>query len=179
MISRLIHLGRFALAVALSIGLSSGAALAQAEQAVSPRALISLGEAQAIIEGAIAFTEERGQFMAIVVVDHSGDVVASSRMDGAAFRSMDYALGKAFASAMQGRTTEELGALVTTRPDRYFGIINLYPGRVYLVGGGVPLTVDGILVGAVGVAGLPQGVDEMAARAGMEDWEEYRSTLED
>ncbi|MGY9107403.1 MAG: heme-binding protein, partial [Alphaproteobacteria bacterium] len=40
---------------------------------------------------------------------------------------------------------------------------------------GVPLSVDGTLVGAVGIAGLPQGVDEAAARAGMVDWEEYRA----
>jgi uncharacterized protein GlcG (DUF336 family) len=49
-----------------------------------------------------------------------------------------------------------LANLAKERPDRYFGIMNMYPGKVYLVGGGVPLTVDGRLVGAVGVAGLPR-----------------------
>jgi uncharacterized protein GlcG (DUF336 family) len=42
----------------------------------------------------------------------------------------------------------------------------MYPGKIYLVGGGVPLAVDGVLVGGVGVAGLPEGVDEKSARAG-------------
>ncbi len=52
--------------------------------------------------------------------------------------------------------------------------MNMYPGRVYLVGGGVPLVTDGKLVGAVGVAGLPQGVDEKAGRAGIAAWEKLR-----
>jgi len=68
-----------------------------------------------------------------------------------------------------------LGELAKTRPDRYFGIMNMYPGRVYLVGGGVPLIANGRYVGAVGVAGLPQGVDEMAGRAGIAAWEKFRA----
>ena len=58
-----------------------------------------------------------------------------------------------------------------------FPFRNMYPGKVYLVGGGVPLTVDGRLVGAVGVAGLPQGVDEKAARAGIAAWERFRQNM--
>jgi uncharacterized protein GlcG (DUF336 family) len=45
--------------------------------------------------------------------------------------------------------------------------MNMYPGEVYLVGGGVPLAIDNRLVGAVGVTGLPQGVEEKAALAGI------------
>ncbi len=64
------------------------------------------------------------------------------------------------------RTRPRCALCDKTRPDRYFGIINMYPGKIYLVGGGVPLAVDGVLVGGVGVAGLPEGVDEKSARAG-------------
>ena len=64
-----------------------------------------------------------------------------------------------------------------TRPDRYFGIINMYPGKIYLVGGRVPLALDGVLVGGVGVAGLPQGVDEkIRAQAGIDAWMKFRAT---
>ena len=72
---------------------------------------------------------------------------------------------------------EELGELYKTRPDRYFGIMNMYPGKIYLVGGGVPLAVDGQLVGGVGVAGLPEGVDEKSARAGIAAWMKLRETV--
>jgi uncharacterized protein GlcG (DUF336 family) len=53
----------------------------------------------------------------------------------------------------------------------------MYPGQVYLVGGGVPLAIGGRLVGAVGVAGLPQGVDEKAALAGIDAWNKYRESM--
>jgi len=95
-------------------------------------------------------------------------------MDGAALQNIRFAEGKAFASALYRQTTEQMGALYKTRPDRYFGIMNMYPGKIYLVGGGVPLAVDGKLVGGVGVAGLPEGVDEKASRAGIAAWMKLR-----
>ena len=152
-----------------------------AQEAVRPApapALISREEARVIIEGAIAFTRQRNMSMAVVVVDQSGYVVSSDRMDGSSFRNMRFAAGKAFASALYGQSTEILGALATTRPDRFFGIMNMHPGKVYLVGGGVPLAVDGVQVGAVGVAGQSQGSDDMAARAGIAAWESFRASGE-
>jgi uncharacterized protein GlcG (DUF336 family) len=70
-----------------------------------------------------------------------------------------------------------MGALYKSRPDRYFGIMNMYPGKIYLVVGGVPLAVDDTLVGGVGVAGLPEGVDEEASRAGIAAWMKLRETM--
>ena len=143
----------------------------------NPPPLISLPEARAIIEGAIAYAREANMRMAVAVVDHAGNVVSADRMDGAALQNIRFAEGKAFASALYRQTTEELGALYKTRPDRYFGIMSMYPGKIYLVGGVVPLAVDGQLVGAVGVAGLPEGVDEKSARAGIAAWMKLRETM--
>lgn len=139
-----------------------------------PPQLITIAETRAIIDGAIAYARERNWRMGIAVVDHAGDLIAAERMDGGSGRNPRFAEAKAFAAAMYRQTTETLGALYKTRPDRYFGIINMYGNKVYLVGGGVPLAVDGKLVGAVGVAGLPEGEDEKAARAGIAAWEKMR-----
>jgi uncharacterized protein GlcG (DUF336 family) len=139
--------------------------------------LITLAEARAIIEGAIAFTRERNMRMAVVVVDQAGNVVSSDRMDGASLQNIRFAEGKAFASALYRQTTQAMAELYKSRPDRYFGIMNMYPGKIYLVGGGVPLAVDGTLVGGVGVAGLPEGVDEQASRAGIAEWMKVRATM--
>ena len=135
-----------------------------------PPPLLSLAEARTIVEGAIAFTREQNLRMAVVVVDHAGNVISSDRMDGAALQNIRFAEAKAFASALYRQSTEEMAALYKTRPDRYFGIINMYPGKIYLVGGGVPLAVGDQIVGGVGVAGLPEGVDEKAGRAGIANW---------
>ena len=139
--------------------------------------LISLAEARAIIDGAVAFTRDQNLNMAVVVVDAAGNLVSADKMDGTTINNTRFAEGKAFASAILRQTTEVLANLAKGRPDRYFGIMNMYPGKVYLVGGGVPLTIDGRLVGAVGVAGLPQGVDEKAARAGIAAWEKFRENM--
>jgi uncharacterized protein GlcG (DUF336 family) len=139
--------------------------------------LISLAEARVIIDGAVAFTRDQNLNMAVVVVDAAGNLVSADKMDGTTINNTRFAEGKAFASAMLRQTTAVLADLAKVRPDRYFGIMNMYPGKVYLVGGGVPLTVDGRLVGAVGVAGLPQGVDEKAARAGIAAWDKFRENM--
>jgi glc operon protein GlcG len=137
---------------------------------------ISLAEARVIIGGAIAFAHDNNTRLAVAVVDTAGNLVSADMMDGVRSSDMRGAQGKAFASAIFRQTTQEISELVKTRPDRYFGIINMYPGKVYLVGGGVPLALDGKLVGGVGVAGLHQFVDEKAARAGIAAWERFRAT---
>jgi uncharacterized protein GlcG (DUF336 family) len=155
---------------ALLVG--SGAGLAQAPT-LAPSA-ITLADARAIIDGALAYTREQKMLMAVVVVDQAGNIVSADRMDGSSFSNVHLAEGKAFASAVFRQTTEVMGELAKSRPDRYFGIMNMYPGRVYLVGGGVPLVANGVIVGGVGVAGLPMGVDEKAGRAGIAAWEKLR-----
>jgi uncharacterized protein GlcG (DUF336 family) len=153
-------------------------AVAQApSQPVRPELtpLVSLAEARVIIEGAKAFARENSLRGAVAVVDTSGNLISLDTMDGVRLNDVSGAQGKAFAAAIFRQPTQSLRELAQTRPDRYFGIVNLYPGRVYLVGGGVPLELDGKLLGAVGVAGLPEFVDEKAARAGIAAWQNFRA----
>jgi uncharacterized protein GlcG (DUF336 family) len=152
-------------------------ASAQERPPAAPAQLLSLAEARAIVDGAIAYARGKNMRMGVAVVDVGGDLIAGDRMDGASSRNVRFAEAKAFASAMYRQTTEVLGALYKTRPDRYFGIMNMYGSKVYLVGGGVPIALDGKLVGAVGVAGLPQGEDEAAGRAGIAAWEKMRASV--
>ena len=142
-----------------------------------PPPSITLAEARTIIDGAIAYASGINLSMAVAVTDAAGNVVSADRMDGAALQNIRFAEGKAFAAALYRQSTEELAALYKTRPDRYFGIVNMYPGKIYLVGGGLPLVVGGQLVGAVGIAGLPEGVDEKSAHAGIAAWMKLRATM--
>jgi uncharacterized protein GlcG (DUF336 family) len=172
---------RPALAIAsLSLQLMFGAAsFAQAPAPPPPLtpAQISLAEARVMIEGAIAFARDANLRMSVVVLDQAANMVSSSRMDGAGVQNIQFAEGKAYASAIFRQTTQALADIAKTRPDRYFGIMNMYPGKVYLVGGGVPLGLDGQFFGAVGVAGLPEGVDEKAGLAGIAAWTKFRDTM--
>jgi uncharacterized protein GlcG (DUF336 family) len=163
--------------VLMLISAGPGSAQAPSPAPTVVRSLISLAEARVIIDAATTFARDQKMVMAVVVVDQAGNVVSGDRMDGSSFGNTHLAEGKAFASLVFRQTTEVLAGLAKDRPDRYFGIMNMYPGKVYLVGGGVPLVVDGQIVGAVGVAGLPQGVDEKAGRAGIEAWDKFRQNL--
>jgi glc operon protein GlcG len=172
---------RMAVILSLALLLLAGqGAVAQAPAARPARPnlapLISLAEARVIIDGATTFARDGNMRAAVVVVDASGNLVSADTMDGVRFNDAKGAEGKAFAAAIFREPTQGLSELAKTRPDRYFGIMNMYAGKVYLVGGGVPLAVDGQLVGAVGVAGLPEFVDEKAARAGIAAWEKFRAT---
>jgi uncharacterized protein GlcG (DUF336 family) len=137
---------------------------------------ISLAEAHAIIEGAVALAREKNARIGVVVLDSaSSELVAGEHMDGAPGRNIMFAQGKAFAAITYRTTSEALSQLSKTRPDRYFGILNMYGNKIYLVGGGIPLVVDGKLVGAVGVAGSNQ--DDLYAQAGITAWEKVRADL--
>jgi uncharacterized protein GlcG (DUF336 family) len=157
------------------------ASLAQAPAPAAPPAppsnLISVAEAHAIIEGAVAYAREKNWRMGVIVLDSAGEIVAGERMDGASGRNVRFAEGKAFAAVMYRTTTQALSELYKTRPDRYFGIMNMYGNKVYLVGGGEPIMLEGQLIGAVGVAGLPEFEDERAGRAGLAAWDKARANL--
>jgi glc operon protein GlcG len=140
-----------------------------------PAPLISVAEAHAIIEGAVAAARERNLRLGVVVVDPAGELVAAERMDGAPGRNIQFAEGKAFASVMYRTTSQAMSELYKTAPARYFGIMNSYGNKIYLVGGGIPLVVDGKLVGGVGIAGTNQ--DEVFAEAGIAAWEKVRASL--
>src|SRR3954470_23611545 len=159
--------------------LSASRSAPAAEQAPPTATILStssipLQEARAIIDGAIAFARGQNMRMAGVVLDDGGYVVAGDRMDGTSFNSMNQATGKAFTAVISRRPSAEMAELLKTAPERFYGIMNMWPGKVYIVSGGLPLSVDKLLVGAVGVSGLPSGVDEKAAQAGIAAWRKFK-----
>ena len=178
----LVHARGFITAVSVAVisGLLGVPVTLPAADAPRPRVpptALSLSDARVIIDGAVAYARDKKLNMTVVILDEEGQLISMDRMEGASFHLERFAKGKAFASLILRDRTETAAELNKTRPDRYFGIINMYPGKVYLVGGGVPLAIGNRLVGAVGVAGLPQGVDEKAALAGIGAWNKYREDM--
>jgi uncharacterized protein GlcG (DUF336 family) len=174
-LSSLVIVAPLLMLAAVSAGLAQ--APAPAAPPAPPSNLISVAEAHAIIEGAVAYAREKNWRMGVIVLDSAGEIVAGERMDGASGRNVRFAEGKAFAAVMYRTTTQALSELYKTRPDRYFGIMNMYGNKVYLVGGGEPIMLEGQLIGAVGVAGLPEFEDERAGRAGLAAWDKARANL--
>jgi uncharacterized protein GlcG (DUF336 family) len=146
-------------------------------QQIDPSSPLTLAEARAIIEGAIGYARSINQPVGVSIVDPGGHVISQDLMDGVGFGTLPHATGKAFAAAMLQTPTSELGSLLETSPNRYYSIMNMWPGQVYLTGGGIPLRVNGRIVGAAGVSGTT-GVDAQAARAGIARWAQMRPGVE-
>ncbi|MBR0093281.1 MAG: cob(I)yrinic acid a,c-diamide adenosyltransferase [Lachnospiraceae bacterium] len=104
--------------------------------------------------------------MVIAVTDCGGNLLILHRMDNALPGSVDIAINKAFTANAFKTRTEELGKHAQPGGPLY-GIENSNGGRVVLFGGGIPLVVDGKVVGGFGVSGGTVEEDMCVAEAGV------------
>ena len=112
---------------------------------------LSIGEAQVLIEGAVAKSTEMGIPMCIAVTDESGHLIRFDRMNGGKISSISIAVDKAFTGAVARRGTHVYNQLcVPGQPT--FGIHISNGGHFSVIGGGLPVTVDGEIVGGIGVS---------------------------
>ena len=125
---------------------------------------VSLDDARRVIAAGEEKAREIGQPMNIAVADAGGNLVAHVRMDGAWIGSVDISIGKAFTSRAFDITTQDLAANAQSG-DQFFGIHASNGGRIMIFAGGIPLTSEGVVVGAVGVSGGSGEQDHAVAEA--------------
>jgi cob(I)alamin adenosyltransferase len=101
--------------------------------------------------------------LATAVVDSSGQVLASQRMDGTALGAMQLAVGKAFTAASWATPTGEFTQ--STQPGGDDWGWNTTDSRIVVYAGGIPLLVDGELVGGLGASGGAAADDEACVAA--------------
>lgn len=128
---------------------------------------LSLEDALVLIEGAAIKAHEIGVPMCIAVTDESGQLVAFQRMDGARLTSAIIAQDKAYTAAGAKRTTESL-AIVSQPGQPAYGINSAIGGRLMVVAGGLPVEIDGAIVGAIGLSSGTPAQDTECARAGID-----------
>ena len=126
---------------------------------------IAAEAAQAAIRAAEAKAAEIGVPMVIAVVDESGVLKAFSRMDGAALLSVDIAQDKAYTAVSFGISTDAWFDFIKDDPPLMHGIVKT--PRLIVFGGGYPLTVDGAVIGGIGVSGGHYEQDMVVAKAGV------------
>lgn len=126
---------------------------------------LPLAKAQNIIDAAIKKAEEIGQPMNIAVVDDGGHLISFARMDGAIKASIDISTRKARTSILMNAPTAALSDLVQPGAELY-GLEQLSGGLV-IFGGGIPLEIDGTVVGAIGVSAGSVAQDVAVAEAGL------------
>ena len=146
------------LGIALGI-LATAFCLPGKAQTVSITSLDQTG-AQAVLQSAKETAEQRHAPSAIAVVDRAGDLIAFLRMDGVRPGSVDLAIGKARTAARLQRPTAEVEDNIN------HGRTAFVAAGIMALRGGMPVRVDGQVVGAVGVAGLSKETDtEISAAA--------------
>ena len=128
----------------------------------------SLGhaEAQRAIQAIQAELQRRNQAAVIAVADVHGELIGLLRLDGAPLPSIVIATNKAWTAARERKPTREIGQAARD-PQAGFDMAYYGDPRYIGWGGGVPVIIDGVVVGSVAVSGLPEEVDMELVQIGV------------
>lgn len=155
------------------VGLAVLSPSAAAQEKKSPlvtrdRVQLNLAGAEAVLEAAKKKAAALGLKCNIAVVDDGGHPLVFARMDGARPASAATALTKAVSAATFRQETGPLP--VKGEPDVILSlsIQNASGGKITALKGGVPIVIDGQVVGAVGVGGGTGEQDVEVAKAGIQ-----------
>lgn len=128
---------------------------------------LSLDEAKILIAGAEGKSREIEVPMCIAVADESGNLVAFTRMDDAKISSISIAIDKAFTGAAARKGTHEYNQLcVPGKPT--FGIHVTNQGRFSIIGGGLPILIEGDVVGGIGISAGTAEQDQVVAQGAVD-----------
>jgi uncharacterized protein GlcG (DUF336 family) len=150
------------IAAMIAIG---GVAIAQAQtQAPMPYgANVSLENAKKVAAPALAEAEKNHWNMAVAIVDTSGNLVYYEKMDNTQLGSANVAIDKARSAALYKRPTKAFQDALAGGGD---GLRVLKLKDAVPIEGGIPLVMDGKIVGAIGVSGAASAQDAQCAKAG-------------
>lgn len=126
------------------------------------KAVLSQTEVSQILAAACAEAQQQGWAVAIAVVDDGGHPLALQRLDGCAPIGAYIATEKARSAALGRRETKGYEDMVNGGRSAF-----LSAPLLTSLEGGVPVIVDGQVVGAVGVSGVKAHEDAQVAKAGI------------
>ena len=135
---------------------------AQSQPSVTmAKQVLTLAAARRIVAAAEAEAGKRGLGVVIVVVDDAGTIIELTRMDSAQVASVNVGIGKARTAAIYRRPSRVFEEQIRNGRVAALALADATPLQ-----GGVPIVVDGKVVGAVGVSGDSPQADEEIAIAG-------------
>lgn len=151
---------RFVVAGMFAFGALAGAMA----QMPNPYGLpISLEDAKKAAAPALAEAVKNHWNMAVAIVDPSGNLVYYEKMDNTQLGSANVAIDKARSAALYKRPTKALQDALAAGGD---GLRILRLQGATPVEGGIPMIMDGKIVGAIGVSGATSAQDGQCAKAG-------------
>ena len=145
------------------IALSFSAAAAHAQLPNPYGAPIGIEEAKKVAAPALAEARKNGWNVAVAIVDIGGNLVYYEKMDGTQLGSVNVSIEKARSAALFKRPTKAFQDVVAAGGEglRILGLQGAVP-----LEGGVPIIMDGKIVGAIGVSGATSAQDGQCATAG-------------
>ncbi len=127
---------------------------------------ISLHAAQQVANAVIEEAVRLGISVNAAVVDRAGTLIAFLRMPEASLHSVETAMDKAYTAASFRFPTSQWPDALASFPAVVQQNILQRP-RLVVFGGGIPIEVEGEVVGAIGVSGASAEQDEQCAAAGI------------
>ncbi|MBL0086352.1 MAG: heme-binding protein [Ideonella sp.] len=127
------------------------------------RPYLTLDDARAIAAAAELEANAHGWAVSIAIVDEGGHLLWLQRLDGAAPITAQIAPAKARTAAMGRRESKAYEDVINQGRTSFLSA----PGLEGMLEGGVPVSVDGQCIGAVGVSGVKSTEDAQVARAGI------------
>jgi glc operon protein GlcG len=135
---------------------------APAEAQLADRKALTLEGARRIMSAAEKEATANTWNVAIAIVDEAGELLLFQKMDEVQVASVDIAIGKARSAARFRRPTKALEDTVAKGRTVLMAVEGVLP-----LEGGVPILVDGRVIGAVGVSGVASQDDARIAEAGI------------
>lgn len=136
------------------------------EPLTRPQPHLTLAGARQMIDAALERAREMDKRVAIAVVDPSGVLIASVRMDGAPVTTVDVARQKAWTAAVSRKNTADWFQTLQEDEPLRLGAAASVPGLV-TYGGGQMVVIDDDCVGAIGVSGSHWTGDTEIGRAAL------------
>jgi uncharacterized protein GlcG (DUF336 family) len=127
---------------------------------------ITLDQAQQVLASALNAATARGLAMNVAIVDAGGNLKAFARQDGAWLGSIDISIKKALTARYFDMPTGDIGTL--SQPGGPLFNIEVSNGGLITFPGGLPLKVNNVVIGAIGVSGSTVNNDHAVAAAGLE-----------
>lgn len=124
--------------------------------------VLTLVDANRILDGAQKEAEANGWNVAIAVVDDGGHLLALRRLDDCAPMGSTVAAEKARTAAVGRKESQVFEDMINGGRAAFLSV----PGLEGTMTGGIPVIVDGQVAGAVGVSGVKPDQDAQTAKAG-------------
>lgn len=126
---------------------------------------LSLDEAQLMLDAAQKKAEELGVPQVLCVADMAGYPIALRRLDGGKVTSVQIAMNKAFTAAGHRKPTHHYKNALPG--EEAFGIFTQHDGRFTVFVGGLPIVLDGKVIGGIAASGGNGEQDVACCEAGI------------